>query len=460
MNLMRFWISFDLRGQGGLAQLHARAGLVDQVDGLVRQEAVRDEAAGSEHRGLDSVVGVGHGVELLVALLDAPQDQHRIGLAGRGNLHRLEAALQRAVLFDRLAVFAGRGGADALDLAAGESGLENVGGVERALGRAGPHQRVQLIDEDDGVLVLHQLLHDGLQPLFELAAILRSGDDQREVQRQDALVGKERGHVALRDALGQAFDDGGLAHARLADQHGVVLGPAAQDLHHALEFVVAADQGIERAVQRGLRQVAAELGEQRALLGPAGGHLLGGGTGDLLAHRREAQTALVQDLRREALLFPEQAEQQVLGSDVLVVQALGFLRAIGQHALALMAERQVHGSRDLLADGGVPLDLLADRIDLRSRPQEAVCQSLVLAQQAEQQVLGLDVGAAELAGLVSREEDDPSGLFRVSFKHSLFRSVLLQHRRPANRTLPPPGPGRPLRGAAPGRSGGQTRDCG
>jgi hypothetical protein len=30
----------DLFGQRSLAQLHARAGFVDQVDGLVRQEAV------------------------------------------------------------------------------------------------------------------------------------------------------------------------------------------------------------------------------------------------------------------------------------------------------------------------------------------------------------------------------------------------------------------------------------
>ena len=34
--------------QRGLAQLHARAGFVDQIDGLVRQEAVRNVAAGGD----------------------------------------------------------------------------------------------------------------------------------------------------------------------------------------------------------------------------------------------------------------------------------------------------------------------------------------------------------------------------------------------------------------------------
>jgi hypothetical protein len=33
------------------------------------------------------------------------------------------------------------------------------------------------------------------------------------------------------------FDDGGLADAGLAEEHGVVLGAAAEDLDHALDLV-------------------------------------------------------------------------------------------------------------------------------------------------------------------------------------------------------------------------------
>ena len=221
---------------------------------------------------------------------------------------------------------AGRGGADALDFAARKRRLQNVGGVQRAFGRAGAHQGVQLVDEDDGVLVLHQLLHDGLEPLFELAAVLGAGHDQRKVERQDALVGQERRHVALGDALRQAFHDGGLADARLADQHRVVLGAAAEDLHHPLQFVIAADQRVERVVHGGLGQVAAEFRQQRAFLGPRGGHLFALRTRQFLADGGEPQAALVQDLGGEALLFAQQAQQQVLGADVLVVQAARLLR--------------------------------------------------------------------------------------------------------------------------------------
>ena len=67
------------------------------------------------------------------------------------------------------------------------------------------------------------------------------------------------GHVAADDALGEALDDGGLADARLADEHGVVLGPAAQDLDDAADLLVAADDRVELAGARLGGEVAAVL---------------------------------------------------------------------------------------------------------------------------------------------------------------------------------------------------------
>ncbi len=232
-------------GQGGLAQLDARTRFVDQIDGLVRKETIRNKACGSVDGGFDGFVGVGHGVELFVALLDTEQNADGIGLRGRRNFHGLEAALEGTVLFDGLAVFARRSGADALDFAARKSRLQNIGGVERTFGRACAHQRVELINKDDGVLILHQLFHDGLEALFELAAILGSSNDQRKVEREDALVGQERRHVAIGDALGEAFHNGGFADARFADQNGIVFGAAAQNLDHTFELVIASDQRIQ-----------------------------------------------------------------------------------------------------------------------------------------------------------------------------------------------------------------------
>ena len=139
--------------------------------------------------------------------------------------------------------------------------------------------------------------------------------------------------------------------------------------------------------------------------------------GQFFADGGKAQAALVQDFRGEALLFAQQAQQQVLGADVLVIQALGFLGAIRQHALAFVAEGQIHRSGNLLANGGVAFDLLANGFHGRVRPQETVGQRLVLPQQAQQQMFGLDIRAAELAGLVAREKDHPPRLLRVTLKH-------------------------------------------
>ena len=63
----------------------------------------------------------------------------------------------------------------------------------------------------------------------------------RHVERDEPLVLERLGHVAAHDALGDALDDGRLADARLADEHGVVLGAAREHLHHAADLLVAAD---------------------------------------------------------------------------------------------------------------------------------------------------------------------------------------------------------------------------
>ncbi len=217
----------ELLGQGGLAQLDARAGFVDEVDSLVRQEAVGDISAGVGDGKIDGLLGVGDGVKFFVLVLDAVDDLDGILLAGRWNFDGLEAALERAVLLDGLAILGGCGCADALNFASAERGLEDIGGVERAFGRACADQGVQFVDEDDAVLVLHQLLHDGLQSLFKLAAILCSGDDEAEVEREDTLVGEEGRDFTVGDLLRQAFDDGGFTNSGLADEDGIVLGAAA-----------------------------------------------------------------------------------------------------------------------------------------------------------------------------------------------------------------------------------------
>ena len=61
----------------------------------------------------------------------------------------LEPPLQSGVLFDILAVLVEGGGADAVELAPGQHGLEEIARVHGALGLAGAHDGVQLVDEEN-----------------------------------------------------------------------------------------------------------------------------------------------------------------------------------------------------------------------------------------------------------------------------------------------------------------------
>src|SRR6185503_1010931 len=113
-----------------------------------------------------------------VAADNAFEYRKRFFFGRRDDLHRLEPALKRPVLFDRLAEFTWCRGTDTLDLAARKRRFQNVRRVQCSFSRAGSNQCMKLIYEDDVLGALFELSHDLLEPLFELPAIFRSGDDR------------------------------------------------------------------------------------------------------------------------------------------------------------------------------------------------------------------------------------------------------------------------------------------
>src|SRR5277367_3414077 len=102
---------------------------------------------------------------------------------------------------------------------------------------------------------------------------------------------------------------------------------------------------------------------------------------------------------------------------VFVAQALCFLGREIQYALALLAQRNFHRSRDAFTHGDARLDFLADGFDRAMRAQETVGERLILAQKSQQQMLRLDVRAAVLARFVPCEKDYAPSLFCIAFKH-------------------------------------------
>src|SRR2546428_8032803 len=405
-------------------QLHADAGgcLIHQVDRLVRQRAVRHVAHRQLGRRFDGLVGHGNAVMLLVERLDAVQDRDRLDQRRLVDEDRLEAALEGRILLDVLAVLVERGGADALDLAACEGGLEDVGGIDRAFRRTRADQRMQLVDEEHHLATGADFIEDLLQALFDFAAVLGAGDERAHVEREHALSTQRLGDVAEHDLLGQSLGDRGLADAGLADQRRVVLGPAGQDLDDPLDLRLTADHRVERVLRRQVGEVTAELVEQRRL-----GRLFRGRrlfveaalvqqAVDFAADLLQVRAQVLEDVGGNALTLDQEAEEQMLGADVVVAHPAGFLEGDLDDLL------DARGGDDLLDDDAFVaaqhrLDGGTDLIDLDAEVVEHLGgESLAFAQQTKEQVLGADVRVVRALGLFLGERQDLLRSLRKSLK--------------------------------------------
>ncbi len=381
----------------------ARRGLVDEVDRLVGQEPVRDVAVrqrgGRDQRAVldpDPVVD-------LVPLLQAAQDRDRVLQVGLGDQHRLEAALEGRVLLDVLLVLAERRRAHAAQVAPREGGLEQVGRVHRPLGGARADERVHLVDEEhDPSVGGLDLLQDRLEPVLELAPVLRARDQCPHVERQDRLVLQGLGHVAVGDAPREPLDDRRLADPGLADEDRVVLGAPRQDLDDPPDLVVAADHGVELPLARERGQVARELLEGLELvLGVRVGHALRpadvaqGGQDRVGRGPRGGE-----DPADVGFARAREREQEMLGRDVLVLELGGGPLRLPQGLGELRGGAQLRRPAPDRGDpvGGAPRGLEQERGVGAELAQGRRDDPLGLGEERDEQVKVPELGVPRLFG--------------------------------------------------------------
>jgi len=258
VDLRRHRVDFD-------AQL-AR-GFVDEVDRLVGQEPIGEVPVGKNCRADEGVVLDAHAVVHFVTLFQSAQDGDGVFHGGLAHVDLLEAPLECGVFLDVRAVLVERRGTDHSQLAAREHRLHHVAGIHRAVCRAGADEIMDLIDErDDLAARVGHFFQDGLQALFELAAIFRTGHHRGEVERHETLGLQAFRHVARGDPLGEPLDDCGLADAGFADEDRIVLRAPRQHLHHAPNFFVAADDRVDFPVAGARREIDAVLRERLKLI--------------------------------------------------------------------------------------------------------------------------------------------------------------------------------------------------
>ncbi len=143
---------------------------------------------------------------------------------------------------------------------------------------------------------------------------------------------------------------------------------------------------------------------------------------DLVADLLGVGVEVEQDAGGDALVLAHQAEQDVLGADVVVAEAQRLAQGQLEHLLGARRERDLPGG-DLLTGADDAHDLGAHALDGDVQAlQHAGGQTLLLAQQAEQDVLGADVVVLERPRLLLRENDHLPGPFCESLEHCVLPS--------------------------------------
>ena len=413
------------------------ARLVDEVDGLVGEESIGDVSAGYLNRRDQGVVGDLAHVMSLVALAEAEEDLDGVLLARLLDHHGLETALERGILLDVLAVLVHRGGADELELATRQGGLEHVADVHAAAAAlthgAGADERVNLVDHEHDVLLVLNLLDEAGDPRLELAALLRARHEQADVQGQHALLAEELRDVTGDDSQREALRDGRLSDAGFAEEDRVVLGAPGENLNHALNLLVPADDRVDLLVPRALREVEAEV-VQRGLLVLLLSLLLAltrreGSVGSrrrprlLLLLRLQPALSLVLDegaaggehlevLHQGLVVELGDGERDVLGGYVVHAHVGRVVQSRLEDSLGAAAEGNLGGGRAprgaVRVERDDLLSLLARRVDGDAGAEPAALLGL-LGDEAHHDVLDANLGSTKRLGLLLREHDSLDG---------------------------------------------------
>src|SRR5438309_6708961 len=113
----------------------------------------------------------------------------------------------------------------------------------------------------------------------------------------------------------------------------------------------------------------------------------------------------------------------MLGADVVVQQSLGLFSRKLKDTLGFGAERDLDRGRNAFAEDGPAFDFLECVFQRQVRAgEDAACEPFAFTNQPEQEMLGLNGNAAELAGLVTGAEEYSSSPWGVPFEHRAYLS--------------------------------------
>ena len=276
----------------------------------------------------------------LIALLQSPQNGHRVLHRGLLHQNRLETPFQGRILFNIFPVLVQSGGADAVQLPPGQHGLEHIARVQGAVPLPRPHNGVELVDKekDLAVAVLHVLQHR-LQSLLKFPPVLGPRHQGAHIQGKNLLVLQPLGHIPPDNPLGQAFHHRRLSHPRLPDQHRVVLGLPGEDPDNVPDLPVPADDRVKLVVPGLLHQLLAVFfqGVIGGLRVVAGDSLIAPDCGERLEKALPGDAVLLPDGLNLPVGLLEHGQEKMLHGHILISQLLCLVLRPQKHIVQILA---------------------------------------------------------------------------------------------------------------------------
>ena len=146
------------------------------------------------------------------------------------------------------------------------------------------------------------------------------------------------------------------------------------------------------------------------------GHRFGGG---FLGERPRLELVGLEDLRSHAAGELQNGDQDMLGFNGAMTEAVGSVRSENEDSFAFGRERHFDGSANGFATGDAALDFGANSRFNEGHVGMAWEPVLVgmLAQEAEKKVLGFDGWTAVIGGIIASEEDRATSGFGEAFEH-------------------------------------------
>ena len=143
---------------------------------------------------------------------------------------------------------------------------------------------------------------------------------------------------------------------------------------------------------------------------------------DLLAHPVQVGAELDQHLGGHAVALADEAEQDVLGADVVVAELQRLTQRKLKHLLGPGRERDMPGRR-LLALADDLLDLLPHSVQADAQRLQCLGRyTFTLMDEAEQDVLGADVVVIEHPGFFLRQDNNPPRSVGKPLEHLVVSS--------------------------------------